>query len=118
MKQSYTQNRHVTDKLGFQGCEVPVGTETHSLLDCKAKVSLLPASRTKRELVFPKQKNPGRIILDKASGTNSGNKCRQTTTGALRWFLTYLSPLPPTLHPCRFHLLCPLALISGRGYGV
>lgn len=38
-----------------------MGTETHFLLDDRTKVSFLPASRMKRELVFLEPKNLGRI---------------------------------------------------------
>lgn len=49
-----------------------MGTETHSLLDDRAKVSFLPSSRMKRELVLLEQKNLGRIILDQVPNTSRG----------------------------------------------
>lgn len=67
-----------------------MSTEIHSLLDDRAKVSFLPASRKKRQLVLLEQKNLGRIILDKVPVMNRGTKCRQKRLGpgrlALWWF--------------------------------
>lgn len=69
MKQSWIQISHVSKKHGLQGSEGPVkGIKTHPFIEDRAKASFLPASRMKRELVHPEQKNLGRIILDKAPG--------------------------------------------------
>lgn len=85
-----------------------MGTKTHSLLDDRAKVSFLSASRMKRELVLLEPKNLGRIILDKVPGMSRGTKANKSHWGvagwhlAPWWFLSYLSvvlcpvPLPPT----------------------
>lgn len=100
-------------------------------LDDRAKVSFLPASRMKRELVFLEPKNLGRIILDKSVW--QGHQCRQKPlgpgVGPTMVFVSLvhcsvLSPTPPTTRSphemlpvmgvARLYLLCPLCLFLAK----
>lgn len=82
-----------------KGVRCQLGTETHSRLDDRAKVSFLPASRMKQELVLLEQENLGRIILDKASsmsrGTNADKNRWAWRLGPARGVSFTCSPLPP-----------------------
>lgn len=90
-----------------------MGTKTHSLLDDRAKVSFLFASRMKRELVLLEPKNLGRIILNKVPGMNRGTKADKSHWGVAGWhlvpwwFLSYLSiVLCPILPPPTASMKC------------
>lgn len=64
-----------------------MGTKTHSLLDDRAKISFLSASRMKRGLVLLEPKNFGRIILNKVPGISRGTKANKSHWGEAEWHL-------------------------------